>query len=119
MAKSKYVAGKVVNRVKLDAADRSLRLTLTVSEGKGKFNLKASIKEMKEDAGKARTGAREAFDTQEKAKAAIEKLTKDAVEKGWMIVSSGAGRNAFSEIPMSPAAVASKAQVPGRKVDKK
>lgn len=109
MAKNKYVAGKIVVRNRFDAPNQQERLTITVQEGKGRFNLKASIKSLAKDADKARPGCRESFDTVEKAKAAFEKLVKTAADKGWKKVSVSEGsRNAFTTIPDAPTAGAKK-----------
>lgn len=99
--KTKYVPGKKISSVRFDSPNRQQRLTITLQEGKGKFNLKASVKELKENAPKAATGARESFDTIEKGKKAFETLVKAAVAKKWNELVGGS-RNAFTEIPDAP-----------------
>lgn len=85
---------------KFNQADSNETLTVVVAEGKSGFNIKASIKT---DAGtkgapKAKTGAREKFTKKEEAVKAFDKLTKEAVSRGWAKVER-VERNAFSSIP--------------------
>jgi hypothetical protein len=102
--KSTYVAGKKLRTARFDSPNRQERLTITLQEGKNRFNLKASIKQLTEDAPKAQTGARESFDTIEKGQKAFDTLVKAAAEKhGWNEISQSVGsRNAFVELPDAP-----------------
>lgn len=100
-AKTKYVAPKKIAGAKFYSPDRSQMLVIVVTEGKDKFNARASLKDNKEDADKAQTGARASFDTVEKAKKAFKEMVDTAKEKGWNEVT---GRSAFDEIPDAPKA---------------
>lgn len=101
--------------MKFASPDSKQILTLTAATGKrGVVNVKATVKNAKDEEGKAEraiTGMRGSYLTEDEAQEKIDLITKEVQAKGWQAMDVRV-KNAFTEIPLASGAKVEEVKAP-------